>query len=223
MRRTARRPANVPPVQEHQPRRRRLRVAVGTLLVGAAAGFLGAALLFGKPWHLPAAWGDIPTWFAAVAAIYGGYYALRQLREQQETIRTEFDRNRNLGLLLEGLLSEMGDREQARIREQAEGVDITWNDPADEPGRSFVMVINKSRRPIRDLTCWAIMNETGDRTAPVFAAEMYRPEVTDGIWTMPEIPATPEPLRELVSLRGGSRAGFYLPATRADHPGATQA
>lgn len=52
-----------------------LVITVGT--VCGVAGFLIAALIFGKPWHLPPAWGDIPTWIAAVAAIGAGIIAYR--------------------------------------------------------------------------------------------------------------------------------------------------
>jgi hypothetical protein len=31
------------------------------------AGFLLGMLIFGSPWHLPPAWGDIPTWITAIA------------------------------------------------------------------------------------------------------------------------------------------------------------
>jgi hypothetical protein len=35
----------------------------------ALTGFLVALLIFGSPWHLPPAWGDIPTWFTAIGTI----------------------------------------------------------------------------------------------------------------------------------------------------------
>lgn len=35
----------------------------------ALGGFLVALLIFGSPWHLPPAWGDIPTWLTAVGTI----------------------------------------------------------------------------------------------------------------------------------------------------------
>jgi hypothetical protein len=42
-------------------------VAFGLLCV--LAGFLIGLLLFGSPWHLPPAWGDIPTWLTAIGTI----------------------------------------------------------------------------------------------------------------------------------------------------------
>ena len=34
---------------------------------GIVAGFLLGMLIFGSPWHLPPAWGDIPTWITGIA------------------------------------------------------------------------------------------------------------------------------------------------------------
>lgn len=45
--------------------------------VCAVAGFLVSALIFGKPWHLPPNWGDIPTWLATTAATAAGIVAYR--------------------------------------------------------------------------------------------------------------------------------------------------
>jgi hypothetical protein len=33
------------------------------------AGFLLGMLIFGSPWHLPPAWGDIPTWITAIPTV----------------------------------------------------------------------------------------------------------------------------------------------------------
>jgi hypothetical protein len=48
----------------------------GAAIVCLATGFALATLIFGSPWHLPPAWGDIPTWILAVGAILGGIVAL---------------------------------------------------------------------------------------------------------------------------------------------------
>lgn len=54
------------------------------------AGFVVGMLIFGSPWHLPPAWGDIPTWITAIAtigllagAIITAVYAIRAFREQR--------------------------------------------------------------------------------------------------------------------------------------------
>jgi hypothetical protein len=57
------------------------------------AGFLAGMLFFGSPWHLPPAWGDIPTWITALAtfglligAIITAIYAIRAFREQSKEV-----------------------------------------------------------------------------------------------------------------------------------------
>jgi Sec-independent protein translocase protein TatA len=60
------------------------------------AGFLVGMLIFGSPWHLPPAWGDIPTWITAIAtvgllagAIVTAIYAIRAFREQAKEVRDQ--------------------------------------------------------------------------------------------------------------------------------------
>jgi hypothetical protein len=53
------------------------------------AGFVIAMLIFGSPWHLPPAWGDIPTWFLVVLAAAGGWFTLSQLLVQQQALRDQ--------------------------------------------------------------------------------------------------------------------------------------
>lgn len=65
-----------------------------TLTVASAvAGFLIAGLIFGKPWHLPPNWGDIPTWLATIAATTAGIVAYRVYRiEAQRDRISEWER-----------------------------------------------------------------------------------------------------------------------------------
>lgn len=58
---------------------------------GVLAGFLVGMLIFGSPWHLPPAWGDIPTWLLVILAAVGGGVALSQLRIQQRQIKEQQD------------------------------------------------------------------------------------------------------------------------------------
>lgn len=51
-------------------------------------------LLFGSPWHLPPAWGDIPTWISAIAtiglligAIITARYAIKAFEKQSDEVR----------------------------------------------------------------------------------------------------------------------------------------
>jgi hypothetical protein len=61
--------------------------------LGVAAGFAIGLLISGKPWHLPPAWGDIPTWISAIAtiglladAIITARYAIKAFRAQSEQL-----------------------------------------------------------------------------------------------------------------------------------------
>jgi hypothetical protein len=44
-------------------------------------------LIFGKPWHLPPAWGDIPTWFLAVGAGITAWLAGLAFQKQSREVR----------------------------------------------------------------------------------------------------------------------------------------
>jgi hypothetical protein len=57
------------------------RRVLGAAAAGLLAGFLIGLLVFGVPWHLPPAWGDIPTWILAVGAAATAWIALLQLSE----------------------------------------------------------------------------------------------------------------------------------------------
>ena len=65
------------------------RRVIASAAVGLVAGFLIAALIFGKPSHLAPNWGDIPTWLAVGVATAGGWIALSQLRSQQSQLRDQ--------------------------------------------------------------------------------------------------------------------------------------
>lgn len=131
-------------------------LAVGCTLVG----FLFAALLFGKPWHLPPAWGDIPTWLAFIAASAAAVAALIQLSRQQKQITEEAARNEKRDKLLDSQLVEAAERMKAYRRQQAEQIILTGfrvrPSRDGNPGRpGSCQVANESGRPIRDVTCRA--------------------------------------------------------------------
>lgn len=71
----------------------RVLIVCGTCIF---AGFLLGMFIFGSPWHLPPAWGDIPTWVTAIAtfgllagAIVTAVYAIRAFREQSKEVRDQ--------------------------------------------------------------------------------------------------------------------------------------
>jgi NADH:ubiquinone oxidoreductase subunit 5 (subunit L)/multisubunit Na+/H+ antiporter MnhA subunit len=64
------------------------------------AGFLLGMLIFGSPWHLPPAWGDIPTWITALAtigllvgAIFTAIYAIKAFGKQSEQLKDQKELN----------------------------------------------------------------------------------------------------------------------------------
>lgn len=72
------------------------------ILCGGAlfAGFLLGMLIFGSPWHLPPAWGDIPTWITAVAtagllagAIITAWYAIKTFNTQADQLARLVEEN----------------------------------------------------------------------------------------------------------------------------------
>lgn len=97
--------------------------------------------------------GDLPTWGLFVGAVTAALIALRQLTIQQ---RDSAALNRQL------------------IRQQANDVDTTWLDGAavmvrsgEEDyaaiGKVVVLVVNGSKRPIRNLYCWLETRQAGGR------------------------------------------------------------
>jgi hypothetical protein len=125
---------------------------IGLAISCALGGFLLAALIFGKPWHLPPDWGDIPTWLAVVVATFGGGVALSQLRQQTSVLEGEAMRNVKRDELLDGQLRDLQERSAAWRRAQADGVDLTWKG-GNTPSESWAEVTNNSSRPITAVTC----------------------------------------------------------------------
>jgi hypothetical protein len=125
---------------------------IGLAIGCALGGFLLAALIFGKPWHLPPDWGDIPTWLAVVVATFGGWVALTQLRQQAGILEGEVMRNVKRDELLDGQLRDLQERSAAWRRVQADDVDLTWIRGNAASG-SYAEVTNNSRRPITAVAC----------------------------------------------------------------------
>ena len=128
----------------------RSRIAWG--VAGLFAGFAVGLLVSGEPWHLPPAWGDIPTWITGVAtavlavfAIITAFYARRAFREQSqevsdqaEMLKVQSDRlglqerqfedqrkiNQKRDELFDKQLSESEQRSMIIERQQAEMIDL---------------------------------------------------------------------------------------------------
>jgi hypothetical protein len=140
-------------------------------------------------------WGTAPEWVALTIAGVGGWIALAQLRQQQRVITKELQRGAAL--------------EEARLREQAEAVDLAWS--AEGRRETFVKVSNKSRRPIRGLDCRIVSEEDGGLIAlPVQAGEMQEEKLLSGSdWVLPKNGVAPGKWCNV--LRSGGYAGFLMP------------
>jgi hypothetical protein len=132
-------------------------------------------LIFGSPWHLPPAWGDIPTWITAIAttglligAIITARYAIKTFHEQSEQLKDQRQINAKQTTVIElqtrELSASLAERQrQARQlkRAQASKVDLRIEDRPDPgfgiipeavsiptPGILTVYVTNNSDQPI---------------------------------------------------------------------------
>jgi hypothetical protein len=144
--------------------------------------------------------------------VLGFGFAAYQLNLQRRQFAEEFSRHAARDKLLDGQLRELADRQRSAEREQAESVDLTWNDLDDDPGSSLVVIINGSRRPIRSVMC-VVYPESSDRTLPsIRCAEMYPPILERGGWTFPDPPGASGSM--IYALRADGRAGFKLPRAR---------
>ena len=111
------------------------------------AGFMVAMLIFGSPWHLPPAWGDIPTWITAIAtaglligAIITAKYAIKAFGKQATEV---------------GILVAQSQREaDERRRAQAAQVFVGAPQPAQPNAGTVPYAKNASDLPIYDAQFW---------------------------------------------------------------------
>jgi hypothetical protein len=97
------------------------------------AGFAIGLLASGRPWHLPPAWGDIPTWIEALAtvglligAIITARYAIKAFRKQSEELEEQREINKLQAQDLEESLKERKRLRQVAEREQANDIGFAW-------------------------------------------------------------------------------------------------
>ena len=108
----------------------RVLIVCGACLL---AGFVLGMLIFGSPWHLPPAWGDIPTWITSIAtvglltgAIITARYAIKAFRKQSEELEEQREINKLQAQDLEESLKERKRLRQVAEREQANDVGFAW-------------------------------------------------------------------------------------------------
>lgn len=140
-------------------------------------------------------WGNAPEWGALIAAAVGGWIALAQLRQQQRIIARELRRGAAL--------------EEARLREQAEAVDVAWS--VEGTQETFVKITNNSRRPLRGVDCRIVSERDGGLVAlPARAGEMQEKKLLKGSdWVLPKNGVAPGEWCNV--LRAGGQAGFLMP------------
>jgi hypothetical protein len=116
-----------------------IALCIGCLFVG----FLAGLFIFGSPWHLPPAWGDIPTWITGIAttvlaifAIVTAYYARRAFNKQSQEVDA----------LLEDRQRDLAERRRAQATRVFTGV------TGDRPACPYAK--NGSDFPIFDAQLW---------------------------------------------------------------------
>jgi len=118
----------------------------GLVGIGVIAGFLIGLLVFGDPWHLPPAWGDIPTWLLAVLAAAAAWVGFAQLGALRQQIAEDALRNIKRDKLMDKQLEEAERREESDRRRLVEDVNVLFNGEIGD-------VVNNSKRPLNDITC----------------------------------------------------------------------
>jgi hypothetical protein len=144
-------------------------------------GFLAGMLVFGKPWHLPPDWGDIPTWLAAFFAGIAGVVALRQLGMLRQQMADEAERSAKRDEILDSQVAE------ARIARRRQASRIKTEVSTSEP-MFHLSVINGSDRPISGITCKVMSAVQGPGVESVVAeAEKHGMEEENiaGRWLVP--------------------------------------
>ena len=166
--------------EEPKPLRKDWRVR-GVAITAAAIGFLIGLVVFGTPWRLPPAWGDIPTWLLAVGAGATAWIALQQLSDLRTEIAKEAERNRKRDKLLDRQIKESEQRALTFERQQAEMTDLESRststkvpglDPAADARAWVADVTNRSPRPIRNVA-GGIEAAPGDPLLHATVADVY--------------------------------------------------
>ena len=171
----------------------RVRGLIGIALV---TGFLIGLLVFGKPWHLPPDWGDIPTWLLVAGAAVAGWAGLDQLRILRGQIADEAGRNKKRDELMDKQIAEAARRARSDRRRLVEDVRVTF-------GEHTGYVLNDSRRPVNDITC-KVMSRTGRHSLASAAACGEVEQVGAGWMFLPGV----KEVSRMETLRPKGGAGF---------------
>ena len=177
----------------------RLRIFGGACIF---AGFLAGMLIFGSPWHLPPAWGDIPTWITAIAtvllavfAIVTAYYARRAFLKQSEEVSDQakmlkvqsdqLEEQRTINALqAKDLVESLKERARLRRiaeREQADDVGFSW-----QPARDLLVVPSPGQPVLDTLQCSFLVIDNASRRRIVDVTCRIEPAEGDGLTLAPE-------------------------------------
>jgi hypothetical protein len=193
----------------------------GVAAAGVVAGFLIGLVIFGAPWRLPPAWGDIPTWLLAVLALAAGWVGFVQLGILRRQIAEEAERNEKRDRLLDKQIAEAEQRSLIYERQQAETVDIkpsysmakiVGSDPPVSHQVHAAEVSNDSRRPVRNVAC-RIEPGPGDTLQAAGKVGLFD-EFTDGRRAF----LPPRHGAYIPLLRAGETGGFIFTAGKEGHP-----
>lgn len=137
-------------------------------IAAAAIGFLIGLVVFGAPWHLPPAWGDIPSCTSAIAtvglligAIITAMYAIKAFRTQSAQLKDQREINAKqtevLGLQVTELRESIDERRrEAWQRRRAQAARIFIGAPRERDGWVRPSVKNASDFPIYEAKLWYI-------------------------------------------------------------------
>lgn len=170
---------------------------------GVVVGFLIGLLIFGKPWHLPPAWGDIPTWLLVVLAAAASWVGFAQLSALRQQMAEEALRNVQRDKLMDKQLEEAERREESDRRRLVDDVNVLFNGRTGD-------VVNETKRPLTDITC-KVMSKV-DRhvlATPNWcgAAARVPSGPPGGTWVYRP---GPDPACRFETLRPGARCGFIF-------------
>jgi uncharacterized membrane protein len=186
---------------------------LGLLVAGAIGGGIGFA------WHAPGrlqTWDDIRTWATFVVVVLGFTVAAIELNMQRLQFAREIERSADRDGLIDDQRRELQDAQRLREREQAEHVDLTYADMQEEQGKSLAIVINNSRRPIRDVAAkFYIVKGQSTLIQAERSSEMYP---VNELASPSLVPATVTPSFRQEVIRAGGRAGFQFAWNKVNMP-----
>jgi hypothetical protein len=196
--------------------RTRIALSLSALFTAAAVG--GA---IGFAWHAPGrpgTWDDVRNW-ATFGVVVGGFtVAAIELNLQRLQFAREAERSAERDGLIDAQRRELQDGQRLREREQAEHVDLTYEDIGDDQGKSLAVVINNSRRPIRDVAAQFYLVKGQSSLVPAErTGEMHLFNVpAPAGWVFAAAAARPGFRQEMI--RAGERAGFIFSFIKANMP-----